>query len=125
MASSFSTRWRCIIRLRVKRFHSNNTERRALLYYRIVFFLIRQNCPEILSQCFRGPRQIHFRFSVCRHFVARKKIRKSCTGKCDKPIIPIFTLGQETVSKFEGRFVVIVVLRRPNPFTDNAIDQKA
>jgi len=54
------------------------------------------------ASVFGGHGKFTFRFSVCSHFVAKKKKkkrrRKSSTGKCDKPIIPIFTLGQETVS---------------------------
>jgi len=50
------------------------------------------------ASVFGGHGKFTFRFSVCSHFIAKKKRRKSSTGKCDKPIIPIFTLGQETVS---------------------------
>lgn len=49
----------------------------------------------------RGQYEIHFSFfPVCRQLCHEKNGRKKsvCTRKCNKPIIPVFTLGQETVS---------------------------
>lgn len=58
----------------------------------------------VIIYCFWGGGQyeIHFSvFLVCRQLChEKKKVRKKsvCTRKCNKPIIPVFTLGQETVS---------------------------